>query len=97
MSISDSANRQEEIQSFFNSVFMSLLTAVFGTVFVFVYTYLIEKGKGMKRMKKIGKLLSVVPIALPGMVIGLSFIFFFNSRSNPLNVIYRYRCNSGSG
>ena len=76
------------IQSFINSISMSLLTAVFGTIFVFVYTYLIEKGKGMKQIKKIGRLLSVAPIALPGMVIGLSFIFFFNSRSNPLNFIY---------
>ena len=76
------------IQSFINSICMSLLTAVFGTIFVFVYTYLIENGKGMKQMKKIGRLLSVVPIALPGMVIGLSFIFFFNSKENPLNFIY---------
>lgn len=76
------------IQSFINSIGMSVLTALFGTVFVFVYTYLIEKGKGMNRLKKIGRLLSVVPIALPGMVIGLSFIFFFNSRENPLNFIY---------
>ena len=76
------------IQSFVNSIGMSLLTAACGTVFVFVYTYLIEKGKGMRHMKKIGKLLSVAPIALPGMVIGLSFIFFFNSKSNPLNFIY---------
>lgn len=75
-------------QSFLNSIFMSILTAVFGTVFVFVYTYLIEKGKGMERMKKAGRLLSVIPMALPGMVIGLSFIFFFNQRSNPLNFIY---------
>jgi iron(III) transport system permease protein len=76
------------IRSFANSIVMSLLTAVCGTIFVFVYTYLIEKGKGMKRMKKIAKLLSVAPIALPGMVIGLSFIFFYNARSNPLNIIY---------
>jgi len=76
------------IQSFVNSISMSLLTAVFGTIFVFVYTYLIEKGKGMEHIKKIGRLLSVAPIAVPGMVIGLSFIFFFNSRSNPLNFIY---------
>lgn len=76
------------IQSFVNSISMSLLTSVFGTIFVFVYTYLIEKGKGMQHMKKIGRLISVVPIALPGMVIGLSFIFFFNSRENPLNLIY---------
>jgi putative 2-aminoethylphosphonate ABC transporter, permease protein len=76
------------IQSFVNSIVMSLLTALFGTAFVFIYTYLIEKGKGMKRIKKIAKLLSVAPIALPGMVIGLSFIFFFNAKSNPLNFIY---------
>lgn len=76
------------LQSFLNSILMSVLTAIFGTIFVFLYTYLIEKGKGMKALKKVGKLLSVAPIALPGMVIGLSFIFFFNSRSNPLNFIY---------
>lgn len=76
------------IQSFVNSILMSLLTAVFGTIFVFVYSYLIEKGKGMGQLKKMGRLLSVLPIALPGMVIGLSFIFFFNSRENPLNFIY---------
>lgn len=76
------------IQSFVNSIVMSLLTAVFGTIFIFIYSYLIEKGKEMRTLKKIGRLLSVVPIALPGMVIGLSFIFFFNSRENPLNFIY---------
>jgi iron(III) transport system permease protein len=76
------------IQSFVNSISMSLITAVFGTMFVFIYTYLIEKGKGMNSLKKLGRLLSVTPIALPGMVIGLSFIFFFNSSANPLNFIY---------
>lgn len=76
------------IQSFVNSILMSTLTAIFGTLFVFVYTYLIEKGKGMKEIKKAARLLSVAPIALPGMVIGLSFIFFFNAKENPLNFIY---------
>ena len=76
------------IQSFANSIAMSTLSAIFGTLFVFVYTYLIEKGKGMKQLKKVAKLLSVIPIALPGMVIGLSFIFFFNAKENPLNFIY---------
>lgn len=75
-------------QSFMNSIIMSLLTAIFGTIFVFVYTYLIEKGKGMKNLKRFGRILSVTPIALPGMVIGLSFIFFFNAKDNPLNFIY---------
>ncbi|WP_187525391.1 putative 2-aminoethylphosphonate ABC transporter permease subunit [Lentihominibacter hominis] len=76
------------IQSFINSIVMSLLTAVLGTIFVFVYAYLIERSKSSRVLKNIGRLLSSVPLALPGMVIGLSFIFFFNSKSNPLNFIY---------
>lgn len=76
------------INSYFNSLKMSLFTAVFGTAFVFLYAYMMEKSNGMELLKKIGKLLSVIPLALPGMVIGLSFIFFFNAKSNPLNFIY---------
>ncbi|MDR2163860.1 MAG: putative 2-aminoethylphosphonate ABC transporter permease subunit [Clostridiales Family XIII bacterium] len=74
--------------SYFNSLEMSLLTAVFGTVFVFIYAYMMEKTNGLGALRKYGKLLSVLPLALPGMVIGLSYIFFFNSPENPLNFIY---------
>lgn len=76
------------IGSFVNSLKMSLFTALFGTAFVFLYAYMMEKAKGLEILKKIGKLLSLIPLALPGMVVGLAFIFFFNSKSNPLNFIY---------
>ena len=76
------------MDSYFNSLLMALLTAVFGTVFVFIYAYTMEKTTGFGILRKIGKLLSVLPLALPGMVIGISFIFFFNNRGNPLNFIY---------
>jgi iron(III) transport system permease protein len=76
------------IGSFFNSLEMSLLTAAFGTAFVFVYAYMMEKTTGLGALRRYGKLLSALPLALPGMVIGLSFIFFFNSASNPLHFIY---------
>jgi iron(III) transport system permease protein len=49
---------------------------------------LIEKTNGFGLLRKFGKLLSVLPLALPGMVIGISFIFFFNQKSNPLHFIY---------
>lgn len=75
-------------QSYLNSIWMSLLTAGVGTVFVFVYAYFIERSKCAGGLKQAGKLLSSLPLALPGMVIGLSFIFFFNSKYNPLNFIY---------
>ena len=76
------------IGSFYHSLWMSVLTAAFGTVFVFVYAYMMEKTRQFSLLKRIGKLLSIIPIALPGMVIGLSFIFFFNNRTNPLHFIY---------
>ncbi|MGI6007665.1 MAG: putative 2-aminoethylphosphonate ABC transporter permease subunit [Ruminococcus sp.] len=76
------------IQSYMNSIKMSVVTAIFGTLFVFVYAYFIERGKCRSVFKNAGKVLSSLPLALPGMVIGLSFIFFFNQKSNPFNFIY---------
>jgi iron(III) transport system permease protein len=74
--------------SYWNSLQMALLTAAFGTAFVFGYAYLLEKTRGHGLLRRFGKLMSVLPLALPGMVIGLSFIFFFNARTNPLHFIY---------
>ena len=34
------------------------------------------------------RLLATVPMAVPGMVLGLGYIFFFNVPSNPLNFLY---------
>jgi iron(III) transport system permease protein len=76
------------IASYFNSLKMSAATAFFGVIFVFVYAYMMEKTRGFGMLKRLGKFLSVLPLALPGMVIGVSFIFFFNHRANPLNFIY---------
>ena len=32
--------------------------------------------------------LAMMPMAIPGMVLGLAYIFFFNNPDNPLNAIY---------
>lgn len=76
------------IGSYLNSIVMSVLTAAVGTAFVFVYAYLIERSRAAGPLKQAGRILSSLPLALPGMVIGLSFIFFFNQKANPLNFIY---------
>jgi len=76
------------IGSFFNSLKMAALSAIIGTIFVFIYAYLIEKTSGFAALRRFGTLLSILPLAIPGMVIGLSFIFFFNSPGNPLHFIY---------
>lgn len=76
------------LKSFTDSLIMSTLTAAAGTAFVFVYTYFIEKGRRMKALKAAGSMLSLLPMALPGLVIGLSYILFFNHPDNPLHFIY---------
>jgi iron(III) transport system permease protein len=76
------------ITSFFNSLTMAILTAVLGTMFVFMVAYLLEKTRGMAVLKSIVRLLATIPMAVPGMVLGLGYILFFNQPSNPLNVIY---------
>lgn len=76
------------LEPFWNSLQVSLITAVVGMIMTFVFAYLIEKTRSMKGLRQVGYFLSILPLALPGMVIGLAYIFFFNDSSNPLNWIY---------
>ncbi|MGH6931137.1 MAG: putative 2-aminoethylphosphonate ABC transporter permease subunit [Dongiaceae bacterium] len=74
--------------AYWNSLKMSFATAILGTAIVFVGAYLVEKGMGFARGRAFIHLMCMIPLAVPGVVLGLSYIFFFNSPSNPLNVIY---------
>lgn len=80
-----------------NSLVAAVLTAIIGTVVTFVYAYAIEKIRRMAGIRKFSHLLSIIPIAVPGLVIGLSYVFFFSQPeitifgwtvSNPLNFLY---------
>ncbi|SLN14942.1 Putrescine transport system permease protein PotH [Roseovarius albus] len=74
--------------SYFNSIKLALLTAVIGTCVVFFGAYLVEKSNGFKTGRAIFQMFAMLPMAIPGMVLGLAYIFFFNNPSNPLNAIY---------
>ncbi|MBN2231445.1 MAG: putative 2-aminoethylphosphonate ABC transporter permease subunit, partial [Deltaproteobacteria bacterium] len=65
--------------AFANSVRMAALTALFGAVITFTGAYLIEKTKGTARLRQAAYFLSIIPLALPGLVIGIAYIFFFNN------------------
>lgn len=66
------------IISFVNSIKLALGTALIGTVLVFSFAYLIEKGKTFRKLSGICRFLSMMPMALPGLVLGLGYIMFFN-------------------
>lgn len=71
-----------------NSIKLGLITATAGTIIVFTSAYLIEKSRGLKWGRSILYLLSIMPLAVPGMVLGLSYIFAFNDPQNPFNFLY---------
>ena len=83
-----------------NSLILAVLSGIFGTFMTFMSAYLIEKKEKKTLKDKVIYFLSLVPLALPGMVIGISFIFFFNKSyfmipffnvniMNPFNSIYK--------
>jgi len=76
------------IDSFFNSLRMAFLAGFFGTVFIFGCAYLLEKTRGMPGTRAAIRLLAAIPMGVPGMVLGLGYILFFNHPDNPLNGLY---------
>ena len=75
--------------AFINSLLLAAGTALFGTALVFVGAYLLEKTQGAGPLRGLVRLLSVLPMAVPGLVLGLGYIFFFNAPDNPLNGLYQ--------
>lgn len=74
--------------AYINSLQMALGTMVVGTILVFFNAWLVERTPQPKSMKSTFQFLSLLPLAVPGLVLGLSYIFFFNHPDNPLNFIY---------
>jgi iron(III) transport system permease protein len=74
--------------SYYNSIKMASYAALFGTIIVFTTAYFVEKARSFKSARTMMHLLSMMPMAIPGMVLGLAYIFFFNNPNNPFNFIY---------
>ncbi len=72
-----------------NSLKLAACTAVFGTIVVFIGAYLLEKTRGLDGARPLIRLMAMLPMAVPGLVLGLGYIFFFNAPSNPLNFLYQ--------
>lgn len=71
-----------------NSLTLALGTTIIGTALVFLNGYMLEKTKGFGKIKLAIRLMATLPVAIPGLVLGLGYIFFFNSPSNPFNFLY---------
>jgi len=74
--------------AWFNSLKLAFSVAVIGTLVVFFNAWLIEKTEGYAPLRQGLHFLAMLPMAVPGMVLGLAYIFFFNQAGNPFNWLY---------
>ena len=69
-----------------NSLYVAAWTALVGTVLTFAGAYIVEKCRPPLRGALY--LLSLLPVSIPGMVLGLAYIFAFNAPRSILNRLY---------
>ena len=73
---------------YFTSLKLAVLASVIGTSVVFTGAYIIEKTKAFPVARGFAHFLAMMPVAVPGLVLGLGYVFFFNAPWNPLNIFY---------
>jgi len=70
------------------SVRMAAATAVIGTAIIVVVAYVLERGPQQGRLAGMVRMAATAPLAVPGLVLGLAYIVFFNHPANPLGWLY---------
>jgi iron(III) transport system permease protein len=70
------------------SVALAALTAAIGTTIVFVGAWVVEKNRSLAPLRITVNAVAMLPLAVPGLVLGIGYIFFFNAPGNPLGVVY---------
>lgn len=64
--------------AWWNSLRLAALTMLAGTALVFIGAWLQEKLAGSGMARTLIRLLAMLPMAVPGLVLGLGYVFFFN-------------------
>jgi iron(III) transport system permease protein len=78
--------------SFATSAQLAAWSATIGATLVFLVAWLLERAPRATRAARLLRgtvgLLATAPLAIPGLVLGLAYILFFNHPSNPLVGLY---------
>jgi iron(III) transport system permease protein len=74
--------------AFFNSLKLAGGTMLAGVAIVFVAAYLAEKTPVPAPLAALIRSLALLPMAVPGLVLGLGYIFSFNAPGHPLHALY---------
>lgn len=73
---------------FRNSILLALTTACVGTVLIFGGAYLVERCRVPILPGGFYRLLALLPLAVPGTVLGLAYILAFNTSFSPMQALY---------
>ncbi len=74
--------------AYFNSLVMAGWCAALGAAIAFAGAYWLEKTRGADALRPVIRFQAMLPMAVPGLVLGIGYILFFNHPSNPVNVLY---------
>lgn len=74
--------------NFWNSLVLAGATATFGVIVVFVGAYLVERPRHETRVRKLLHAMMIAPMAVPGLVLGLSYLMFINIPGSPQALLY---------
>jgi iron(III) transport system permease protein len=78
------------LNAYISSLTIAAVTALVGTPFIFVTAYLVEKTHtGPAWLRPFIRALATLPMGVPGLVLGIGYILFFNAPGNPLNGLYQ--------
>ena len=70
------------------SLWLACFTALAGTAAVSLTGWLVARKVGAVLPTQLVQALAMLPVAVPGLVLGLGYIFFFNAPANPLNPLF---------
>lgn len=74
--------------SLWTSVRMAAMAALIGTALIFVVAWMVERGRVAGPLPRLVGFATAIPLAVPGLVLGLAYILFFNDPWNPLGFLY---------
>lgn len=74
--------------SYGHSIAMALATAAVGSACAFASAWLVDKPRGWVAAREALNLVATLPLAVPGLVLGVGMIFLFNHPAHPLHGLY---------
>lgn len=74
-------------ESLWISFYTSVIAALIGIVLLFMLVFGIKHAPD-RWQSRLANFLAVIPVGVPGLVLGLSYVFVFNDPASPLSILY---------